>query len=208
MRNILLPWRSKRTVTTTAPCAEFTAVNAINASQDARQVELREELAELRQELSELRQELSELRPQLSELRPELPELRQAFHELREDSYTIREIISKKFDDASWRRLKSAGWDIQRGLAAVKNEVAAEVGVSLRDFANQTADQRFWLEQINVELAGLRAQLGELYRLVRGTSLTAHSDGKQDATVDQSTIAEGQAPNGKLDVKSRRSGTR
>ena len=75
--------------------------------------------------------------------------------ELREELYSIRHTLSRQLDDASWHKLKSSSWDIQKGLAAVKNEIASQVGFSLHDIAKQTADQRFWLERINDELAGL-----------------------------------------------------
>ncbi len=88
--------------------------------------------------------------------------------QLQEELYTVRHTLSRQLDDASWHKLKSSAWDIQKGLAAVKNEIASQVGFSLHDIAKQTADQRFWLERINEELAGLRAQLDELYQIVHG----------------------------------------
>ena len=48
--------------------------------------------------------------------------------QLHEELYSIRHTLSRQLDDASWHKLKSASWDIQKGLAAVKNEIASQVG--------------------------------------------------------------------------------
>ena len=143
--------------------------------------------------------------------------------ELREELYSIRHTLSRQLDDASWHKLKSASWDVQKGLAAVKNEIASQVGFSLHDIAKQTADQRFWLERINDELAGLRAQLSELYQFIHGTSLTAQSGDTtnraanlattpqnliQSVEVDQPAVGDDRAGNGEFDFTPRQAGTR
>ena len=143
MRNILLPWRWKRTVKAGLDAQVGYVLTALN---DVR-IQIGAQLVQQATELSELREEL----------------------------YGIRHTLSRQLDDASWHKLKSASWDIQKGLAAVKNEIASQVRFSLHDIAKQTADQRFWLERINDDLAGLRAQLSELYQFIHGTNLTAQS---------------------------------
>lgn len=160
-----------------------------------------------------------------NDFRTRMAKFDEELSELREELYTVRHTLSRQLDDVSWHKLKSSAWDIQRGLAAVKNEIAAQVGISLHDIASQTADQRLWLERINEELAGLRARFDELYKLARDTSLPAQSRGStnrevkvataptkfstnQNINVDQSAVGEDPALNGEFDLKSREAGTR
>lgn len=207
MRKILLPWHWKRTVSAALDARVACVIAAIN---------------DLKADISALSAHINNLGTQVD---ARLAQHAQELSELREESYTIRHTLSTQLDDASWHKLKSSAWDIQRGLAAVKNEIAAQLGFSLHDMANQTADQRLWLQQINDELAALRTKLGELYRLGPGTSLpdqsgeTTNRDASlatptskfgddQDVNVDQSAISEDSIRNNDFDLESRIAGTR
>jgi SAM-dependent methyltransferase len=79
--------------------------------------------------------------------------------QLREETYQLRQSLFTEYDDALLHKLRSAARDLQRGLSAVKNEIAAQLGFSLHDMASQVADQRRWLEGIDADLAAHKAWL-------------------------------------------------
>ena len=161
MRDILLPWKWKRLL---SAAVDAKLKRLLSAAVDAK---------------------LASMAPTMSDFTTKVDE---RLSELHEELYTIRHTLSKQLDAGSRHNLRLAAWDVQRGLAAVKNELAAQVGFSLHDIAVQTAEQRLWLERINDELAGLRTQLDEFYNLPREVSSTASISHDQSRHPDRGTI--------------------
>src|SRR5262249_17859822 len=64
-------------------------------------------------------------------------------------------------DDVVSHRLRSAAGDVQRGLSALKNEIAAQLGFGMHDLASLVSDQRQWLERIEADLASLPTLLAD-----------------------------------------------
>jgi SAM-dependent methyltransferase len=112
-----------------------------------------------------------EQRAELSKIQAQLAEARDA---TAEDIYELRQTLTAEYDDTSLHRLRSAAGDVRRGLAALKNEVAAQLGFSLHDMATQVADQRLWLEKISADLAAHKEWLEKIS--VETTSRLTHLD--------------------------------
>jgi SAM-dependent methyltransferase len=82
--------------------------------------------------------------------------------ELREEMYNLQSASRDRQDDASSLRLKSAAGDVRRGLSALKNEIAAQLGFGMYDMATQVSDQQQWLERIEAYVASRPAQLDDI----------------------------------------------
>jgi SAM-dependent methyltransferase len=179
--NFLLPWRWKRAVgasldaklrsvsdglTTRLNDTSASLLAALNAVRDQLEHQVAQQFANNRDlATARLNESSSSLLAALNELRDQLQnrisEQFEEMSELREETYALRQAVLGRDDDAASHRLRSAAGDVRRGLAALKNEIAAQLGFSMHDLAAQVADQRQWLERIEADLARLPTPLHE-----------------------------------------------
>jgi SAM-dependent methyltransferase len=109
-----------------------------------------------------LRAELNDVRGQLEN---RILEQSEEIGDLREELYALRQALLGRDDEVISHRLRSAAGDVQRGLSALKNEIAAQLGFGmhdptlLADAQNQIANQRNWLEKLSLETTNLITHL-------------------------------------------------
>jgi SAM-dependent methyltransferase/predicted nucleic acid-binding Zn-ribbon protein len=168
--NFLLPRRWKRAVGAALDAKLQSTSDSLTTRLNDTGASLLAALHEARDQLArEIAQQFSNncelVTARLNEVRAQLENrISQQFDEiceLREETYDLRQVLLSRDDEAASHRLRSAAGDVRRGLAALKNEIAAELGFGLQDMATQVADQRQWLERIEADLARLPTPLDE-----------------------------------------------
>jgi SAM-dependent methyltransferase len=146
--DLLLPWRWKRRVgaalDTKLQTTSDTLVAQLNQQFSSISASLLTALDEVR---GRLENRISE---QLEEL-----------YELREETYCLRQGLLNSGNNISSHRLRSAAGDVERGLGALKREIAAQLGFGMHDVAKQLSDQRRRLERLEDAVANLATQFDD-----------------------------------------------
>jgi SAM-dependent methyltransferase len=159
MLNVLLPWRWKRAVG-----ARLDA--KLQSVSDGMTTRLNETGASLLAALeARLNAASSSMLAALNDVRGELEnrisEQSDEIGDLREETYVLRQALLGHDDHFSSYRLRSSTGDVQRGLGALKKEIAAQLGFGLHDVAKQLSDQRRRLERLEDAVARLVTELGD-----------------------------------------------
>jgi chromosome segregation ATPase len=119
----------------------------------------------------------------------QIAENRAELADLRAECYELTRVFSTPPYDAALHRLRSASVDIERGLAALKNEISAQLSFSLHDLVSQMADQRRWLERINEEFSTLQRRLPEQPGLTARPEEALTSISEQQARLEKTILA-------------------
>ena len=142
----LLPWRWRHKIHAALDAKFDNSRHALIAALNDIRFQLEAQLAARTAEARE------QVETRLSEARAEISDLRTDVHD-------VSQVLSGPPHDAALHRLRAASADVERGLMALKNEIAAQLGFSLHDIASQIADQRLWLERISADFENLPARL-------------------------------------------------
>ena len=174
--NLLLPWRWKHAVYAVLDAKFASARDALHGVLEDIGTRLETRHAGLEARLAE---QCAELRTQSRERDCELAEL-------RSELFGLRQALLDPSDGASFHRMRSAAAELRQGMAALRNEIAAQLDFSLHDMASQMAEQRILLERVGAEL---RAELGEirntLAALSRESAGAVRRDAEQQARIEK-----------------------
>ena len=167
--NLLLPWRWKRAIGRSLDVklqsvsdGLTTRLNDTGASLLAALGAARDQLAQQTQQFLNMSESLQTvLNDVRGRLENRISEQSEEIGDLREELYALRQALLGRDDDVVSHRLRSAAGDVQRGLSALKNEIAAQLGFGMHDLASLVSDQRQWLERIEADLASLPTPLAD-----------------------------------------------